>query len=426
MTLEQHYAQLLQLGEGWAVQCVELDWAARSVVIRIGWDVHLDGHCSQCGEKAPFHDVQPERDWRHLDTMQFATVLRGDPPRCRCPQCGVRTMRLDWAAPHGRFTLLFEALAVAVLQHAGSIKAACRMLRIGWESAHRLMERAVERGAQRRRDTQAAQTAQGAETTGMEYLGVDEKAWQRGHCYASILTDLTTGHVMEVEEGRDKEAARALLEKAIPEERRGCVAGICMDFLEAYAAAATEILPQADIIHDRFHVSGYLGKAVDQVRRSEHRQRTARGDHSLKGQKYLFLRNPEGWTCAQHETFAQLQARSCRVARAWQYKELFRSFWGCRSVQAARAFFGEWWRRARRSGLQPVKDVAASLKRHLTGLLNYMEHPLTNAASEGNNSSIQSLIHRSRGYRSFRNFRISILFHRGGLDLSPLAQQPAH
>ena len=59
-------------------------------------------------------------------------------------------IRLAWAAPHGRFTLLFEALAVAVLQHACSIKDACRMLRIGWDSDHRLMERAVERGAQRR------------------------------------------------------------------------------------------------------------------------------------------------------------------------------------------------------------------------------------------------------------------------------------
>ena len=37
-------------------------------------------------------------------------------------------------------------------------------------------------------------------------------------------------------------------------------------------------VPDADIVHDKFHVSGYLGKAVDQVRRQEHKELMAQGD----------------------------------------------------------------------------------------------------------------------------------------------------
>ncbi len=60
------------------------------------------------------------------------------------------------------------------------------------------------------------------------------------------------------------------------------------------------------------------------------------------------------------------------------------------------------------------------LKRHLESLLNYSAYPVTNAASEGFNSKIQSLISNARGYRRFENLRTAILFHCGKIDMCPL------
>jgi len=51
--------------------------------------------------------------------------------------------------------------------------------------------------------------------------------------------------------------------------------------------AAREVLPQADIVHDKYHVAGYLGKAVDSVRKSENKFMLKLGDDTLKGSKYL-------------------------------------------------------------------------------------------------------------------------------------------
>ncbi|MBL9178894.1 MAG: transposase, partial [Verrucomicrobiaceae bacterium] len=60
---------------------------------------------------------------------------------------------------------------------------------------------------------------------------------------------------------------------------------------------------------------------------------------------------------------------------------------------------------------------------HWQEILNYIKHRITNAASEGLNSRIQAIKSAARGFRSFANYRIRILFHCGRLDLKP---SPTH
>jgi len=65
-------------------------------------------------------DYAAERSWRHLDAMQFQTTLTAWIPRCSCNRCGVRAIPVPWSEKHSRFTLLFEAFAIDVLQAAQS------------------------------------------------------------------------------------------------------------------------------------------------------------------------------------------------------------------------------------------------------------------------------------------------------------------
>ena len=73
-----------------------------------------------------------------------------------------------------------------------------------------------------------------------------------------------------------------------------------------------------------------------------------------------------------------------------------------------------------RSRLKPLIEVARMLKRHLDNLLTYLKHHITNAVTEGSNSKIQSIQSAARGFRSFRNYWIRILFFCGKLNLHPL------
>ena len=150
-SLEQHYRRLLGLEEPWVVEAVDLDLAAQRVEIRLGAQVDTRGlKCPECGKWTALYDHAPERRWRHLDTMQFETVLVARTPRVNCPEHGVKTIELPWAGKNSRFTLMFEAFAIRVLQACETVSSGAGLLRLDWHSAHQIMERAVERGLKRR------------------------------------------------------------------------------------------------------------------------------------------------------------------------------------------------------------------------------------------------------------------------------------
>ncbi len=85
----------------------------------------------------------------------------------------------------------------------------------------------------------------------------------------------------------------------------------------------------------------------------------------------------------------------------------------------ARKHFQWWYQWAVRSRLQPMKDVAAMLKRRFENIITYLRHQITNAASESINATIQWVKYTARGFRNKQNFINPIYFHCGGLELAP-------
>ena len=405
--LQKHYALLLGVGSPWEVKTVELKLQEKKVEIELGWQWGQSAKCPECGRACSIHDCAPERTWRHLDTMQFATLIRARTPRSDCPEHGVKTMQVPWAEPQGRFTLLFERFAVDVLTASASVSQACALMGIGWETAHEIMRRAVERGLERR------------QLEALQHLGMDEKSFGRGQSYITLLTDLEQARVIDVVEDRTAEAAQELWQTLSPEQKQ-TVEAVAVDMWEPFIRTIEKEVPDADIVHDKYHVSSYLGKAVDQVRRQEHKELMAQGDETLKGSRQLWLYNPENFSPEQRSEFGALKDLHLKVARAWAAKELFSQFWKYQEEGWARRFFKGWYSWVSRSQLKPLVEVGQMLKRHLENLLTYLKHHITNAVTEGLNSKIQSIKAAARGFRSFRNYRIRILFFCGKLDLYPL------
>lgn len=403
--LTKHYRQLLGLDAAWEVSDVGLSLEDNRVDILV---THGGGQvaCPECGETCSIADHAPERTWRHLDTMQFETRLRARTPRANCRACGIKTIIVPWAGKHSRFTLLFEAFAIHVIQACGNVKSAAALLGLDWDSVHRIMERAVERGLQSR------------EIDSLEYVGIDEKSFGRGHSYISLLTDLTGARVLEVVEDRTEEAANKLWQ-ALPEEQQTQIEAAAADMWPAFTNSVKANAPQAEIVHDRFHISKHLNEAVDQVRRQEHKALKQEGDERLKGSKQLWLFNPENLSEDRWIEFESLKDQELKTSRAWAIKEQFRWFWEYRYAGNARKFFDRWYGWAARSRLKPIIKVAKMLKRHVKNILTYFRHPITNAMSEGFNSRIQSIKSQARGFRAFRNYRTRILFYCGKLNLLP-------
>ncbi len=404
-TLHTHYQELLGLDSTWKVEGVHFRPKERKVIIKV---VHLrkSVKCPECGKSCSIADHAPGRTWRHLDTMQFETCIESRTPRSNCANCGVKTTTVPWAEKHSRFTFLFEVFVIRVIESCTTISNAQDLTCLSWDTLNSIMKRAVKRGLAQR------------ELEDIEYLGIDEKQFRSGHDYISCLNDLSGGRVLHVVEGRKKEATEILLKK-IPETQRLDIKAVAIDLWKAYIGACKTVLPNADIVHDRFHISKYLNDAVDKVRKSENRRLNKVGDTTLIGSKYCWLRNPENMDAENWLTFSLLKEKDLKTSRAWAIKENFRWFWEYTYTARAKSFFKDWYNWAIRSQLTPIKEVAKSLKKHFNNIITYFKHRITNAVSEGLNSRIQTIKAAARGFHSFENFRIRILFFCGKLNLYP-------
>jgi transposase len=403
--LTRHYQALLGLDESWAVR--QVDFSLEEKKVEIGLE-HLGGplSCPECGASCPQADLAPERQWRHLDTMQFQTVLRARAPRAKCAACGVKTIALPWASKHSRFTVLFEAFAIEVLKACSNVQRAAALLGLDWQTTHGILERAVERGLERRQLDEVRR------------VGIDEKSFGAGQSYVSLMTDLEGSRVLEVVEDRTKAAADELWQTLTPPQRDQVLA-VAVDMWEPYMASAAQQAPQAEIVHDKFHVAQHLNEAVDKVRRQENWALRAEGDDRLAGSKHLWLSRPDTLTEERHDWLAELRDANLKTSRAWAIKEHFRRFWDYIYTSTAEQFFYDWHSWAVRSRLTPIIETAKMLKRHLSGLLSYFRQRVTNAVSEGFNSRIQSIKSAARGFRAFANYRLRILFYCRKLDLQP-------
>jgi len=401
------YRHLLGLRPPWLVTRVELTSPEQRVDV---WIDHAEGvrfPCPKCGSQLSLYDHSEPRTWRHLDSCQFLTYVHARIPRVWCPDHGVHQVEVPWALPYLRCTTLFECMAIGVLQET-DILGAAQILRISWDEAWTLMERAVQRGLRRK------------PTTAVLHLGVDEKAIARGQTYLTLVNDLDRGAVEYIADDRRKSSLDKYYRSLSPERRAG-IQAIAMDMWEPYLLSTREHVPNADakIVFDRYHVMSHMGKAVDAVRRQEQRALRAAGLEILTGSKYLWLYGEENLPEHHRERFTALRALDLKTVRAWSLKEELRDWWDYQGRSWAERSWKRWYFRATHSRLQPVVEAAQMLRRHLPHLLTYFSHRITNATSEGLNSKIQAIKHHAGGFRNRDHFKIAIWFHCGGLDLFP-------
>jgi transposase len=139
-----------------------------------------------------------------------------------------------------------------------------------------------------------------------------------------VLSDLDNPRVLDVARDRKEEYLGELLNK-LAQAERDSIEAVAQDTWEPFINAVEQYLPQADIVHDKFHIAKYLGEAVDKVRRAKNRSLVKAEDDTLKGTKYLWLINPNNWTEQQEASFSELKDKGLKVGRAWSIKRCFQS-----------------------------------------------------------------------------------------------------
>lgn len=392
---------LLELALGivppWTVTGSEFDAAARRLDIHIDFTAGSRFACPNCGTAdCPVHDTEP-MTWRHLNFFQHQAYLHGRVPRVRCTRCGVRKVSVPWAREGGGFTLLFEALIMALVS-AMPVNAVARLVgehdtRL-WRVIHHYVERA------------RAHTDLSAVTR----VAIDETAARRGHNYITLFVDIDQARVVFATEGKDAATVAAFADDLTGDP--GAVAEVCIDMSPAFIKGTADSLPKAAVTFDRFHAVKIVNQAVDQVRRAE------RKDHTLlAGTRYLWLRNPDNLSERQRAIFQDLPMRHLKTARAWRIRLAFQDFYEQPTATAGVAYLKRWYFWATHSRLPPIIDAAHTVRRHWHGILRWFHSKIANGLIEGINSLVQAAKAKARGYRSMRNLMAMVYILAGKLDL---------
>jgi len=404
------YQQILGDTSPWEVSEVELNAETLTIEVRLTLPPESIWGCPQCASRMHVKEWR-ERRWRHMDSCQFKTVLVALVPVVECPEHGGQTVQVPWAEGSSRFTLYFERFAIDVLQACAASKAG-ELLKISWDEADGIKQRAVRRGLARR------------EVVDLEYVCIDEKAVGRGHDYVTIVTGVVVGkpRVLYVGNGKGEEGLNGFWEWLGPE---GCrrIKAVSMDMGQSYQNSTRRYCPDADLIFDPFHLMKMLNKAVDEVRRQEAVMGSGADREALKKTRQMWLWGEENLPERHADRFDALKNSALKTARAWGIKELWRTFKNCRDEEDGLSFFMKWCRLAMQSKLEPIKKVARSFREHLSGITTYLKHGFCNALAEGVNSRIQLLVQKACGYRNRERLKTDIMFHFGGLNLNPVLDQ---
>jgi len=400
------YEKLLGVKEPWDVIDVTVDMQKGCVAVKLGHPKGTKFPCPVCGELCAIYDHEKRR-WRHLDSCGFITILEANVPRICCKDHGVKQVSIPWAESGSRFTALFEAIAISWLKVA-SISDVAKILKISWEEASGIMERAVKRGLKRR------------VAVPVKALAIDETSFQKRHEYVTVLYDRERDCVIDILDGRKKETLQRWLKDNQDSLKE--LDSVTMDMWDAYIGAVKETIPDAEekICFDRFHVARYFTKAVDKVRADEHREYKAKyGTSPLTKTRYMWLRSKESRAEQSTKDFAALSRMNLKTARAWWIKESAGELWTLTDRKDSEAA----WRRllgwTARCRLRPMIEVGRTIRNYLWGILNATVKRATNAKVESVNAIIQKLKVRACGFRNRARFKMAILFHCGKLSLLP-------
>ena len=405
------FEMALGISAPWYVAGADFNAQARTLTIRVDFAPGSRFAVPGVAGEHPVHDTVSKR-YRHLNFFQHECFLEVRVPRVRLPEGTVRQVEPPWAGKLSGFTLLFEALVLMLCQQM-TFAAAARLV---GESRHRvatICESYVELALAH------------ADFSTVRELAIDETSRARGQAYITLAADAAQRRVLAVAEGRGVETIEVLSEQL---DAHGCppqqIQSVSIDMSPAFIKGCGKHLPNARITYDKYHVVCQASFAVDEMRRVE--QRT---NHSLRGMRWSLLKDRSRLSTEAAADLDALITRmtTVRTARAWVYKEQLRQILDRKQINVVRTMLQHWCSCVMRSKVEPMKAVAAMVRRHLDGIVAWAQTRQTNGFLEALNGLFQVAKRRARGFSRMSTIRTVIFLIAGKLDfrvVNPHALKP--
>jgi len=215
---------------------------------------------------------------------------------------------------------------------------------------------------------------------------------------------------------RKKQTVKQFLER-MPRRVKRAIRTVCTDMYEGFILAVKEVLGQAQVVIDRYHVAKLYRAGADRLRRQELRRLKKvlpkEDSAKLKGAMWPFRKKAAELEAEEQEVLTRLFTYSPVLQQAYEYREeLTGIFDAPLSKDVALHQLTEWQRRVRASGLDCYDRFLHTLEKWKEEIANYFLARHNSGFVEGLNNKIKVLKRRCYGI-----FNLSHLFQRLSLDL---------
>lgn len=320
--------------------------------------------------------------------------------RVSCPQCGVKSERLDWLADNPLYTKRF-AFYVGRRCRETTVKEVAEDLFLDWHTVKELDKQYMQEQLRR------------AGPVAPRVIGIDELGIGKGHQYRIVVSDLERGRPIWFG-GKDRTAAS--LDEFFawlgPEKCRKIRLAV-MDMWQAFRTSTLKKgnAPQAAILYDKFHILRHLSEAMDKVRKREYARLSGADRRFIKGQRYTLLSHWGNLTSQGRAALKLLFKANKRLNKAYLLKESFGQLWDYQKPGWARRFFEQWRAALRWQRLEPFEKFAQMVAAHWDGIETYCheENKVPLGFVEGINNKIRAIQKRAYGIRDEEYLRLKIL-----------------
>jgi transposase len=342
--------------------------------------------CSGCGRRTRRVRSARDRTWDDLPWAAHPVTLIYRQRRVQCRRCGIRTERIDFAESKARVTRRLRQQIGVDYQSMPTSHAAVRH-GVSWGKARRA-EKAF-----------LAEWDHARVKRRPRHIGLDEIQRGKGQQFWTVLSDVVHGEVIGLRKDRSETSATTLLTEELTARQRAAITAVCTDMHRPYLNAVNEVLKQAEVVFDKFHVLQHASAGLDEVRRQEFFRAGAVMREHGRGKRWLLLRR---WKTVRGSKRAELQAlfaANRRLFKAYVLREQLDRLWTYKTRPGVLDFLLGWIKALRWQRLPEMERLGDFLFKHIKGIAAYCDHPVRFGVVESINTTIKAVLRRARGMR---------------------------
>jgi transposase len=239
-----------------------------------------------------------------------------------------------------------------------------------------------------------------------QWMGIDEIHLIRPRCVISNIHERT---IVDMLVNRDKKTVINYLYN-LPSKNQ--VRYVAMDMWVPYRDACQAVIPDAQIVVDKFHVVRMANDAMERIRKGMREQLTTKQRRGLMHDRFVLLKRERELTDKDRLLLDGWTANYPELAAAYRAKEDFFGIYDAKTPADAMARYEAWNKGIPTEVRAEFSDLIRAWTNWQPWIVNYFNHQVTNAYTESLNNLIRVMNRLGRGY-SFEALRAKILFTEG-------------